>query len=157
MNKIIKADQVGKVVNKLKQKGRKIILAGGCFDILHIGHITFFQKAKKEGDILILLLESDEAIKILKGDSRPLNPQNIRAKILASVEYVDFVVLLPKVFKTKDYTRLVENISPDVIAVTEGDTNMAEKKQQAKKIGGIVKIVLKKIPEYSTTKLLDYF
>lgn len=153
MKKIVSVAQSYKLTKKLKAEGKTIILAGGCFDILHIGHITFFQKAKKTGDILILLLESDDAIKILKGKNRPINLQNIRANILAAVQLVDFVVLLPKIFKTKDYNRLVENISPDVIAVTEGDTNIVEKRLQAKKAGGILKVVLKKVPEYSTTKL----
>ena len=157
MNKIIKAAQVGKVVSKLKQKGQSIILAGGCFDILHIGHITFLENAKKSGDILILLLESDLAIKKLKGKKRPINDQEDRAKILSAIEFVDFIIILPKPFKNEDYQDLVSEIKPDIIAVTAGDPNLENKKLQAKIIGGIVKVVLKKIPEHSTTKLLDYF
>lgn len=157
MNKIITVDQAGKVVSKLKKEGKKIVLAGGCFDILHIGHIEFVEAAKKEGDILILLLESDLAIKKLKGKKRPINIQANRAKILSSVEFVDFIVLLKKTFKNEDYQRLVKQISPDIIAVTKGDPNLKNKKQQAIEAGGTVKIVLNQIPEHSTTKLLEYF
>ncbi len=157
MGKIIKAASLKKLCADFKQQGKKIILAGGCFDILHIGHITFLEAAKKTGEVLILLLESDAAIRLLKGKKRPINNQKNRAKILSAVEFVDFVVLLPKPFRTADYHKLVLEIKPDIIAVTDGDPNIAEKKSQAKSVGGKVKVVLKKIPEHSTTKLLEYF
>jgi len=155
--KIITAVQVKKVLSKLKQNNRKIVLAGGCFDILHIGHIAFLEKAKKSGDVLILLLESDDSIKKLKGKKRPINNQENRAKVLSAIEFVDFVINLKKPFEVKDYNDIVNQISPDVIAVTSGDPNLENKKQQAKEVGGIVKVVLKQIPETSTTKLLEYF
>lgn len=157
MKKIINVAQVSSIVKKLKAKGKKIVLAGGCFDILHIGHIAFLEKAKKAGDILVLLLESDAAIKKLKGKKRPINNQANRAKILSAIEFVDFIVLLPKPFKTVDYQELVSEIKPSLIAVTAGDPTLSEKKSQAKEVRGVVKVVLKKIPEHSTTKLLDYF
>lgn len=157
MKKVISIAQVSKIAQKIKIANKKIVLAGGCFDILHIGHISFLENAKKSGDILILLLESDLAIKILKGEKRPINSQTNRAKILSSIEFVDFIILLPKPFKTEDYQKLVKEISPNIIAVTLGDPNLNEKKIQAKSVGGVVKIVLKKISEHSTTKLLDYF
>lgn len=157
IRKIISIEQVSSVVSKLRQSAIKIVLAGGCFDILHIGHITFLENAKKAGDILILLLESDEAIKLLKGEKRPINNQKNRAKILSSVEFVNLVIVLNKPFETEDYQKLVSEIKPDVIAVTEGDPNLENKKSQAKEVGAVVKVVLKKIAEHSTTKLLDYF
>ena len=157
MKKIISVAQLSSVSRKLKSNGKKIVLAGGCFDILHIGHIGFLEKAKKAGDSLILLLESDQAIKLLKGQNRPVNSQQNRAKILSAVEFVDFVLPLPGPYKAADYNALVNKISPDVIAVTAGDPNLPAKKFQAKEVGGVVKVVLKKIPEHSTTKLLGYF
>src|SRR3989344_9682744 len=157
MKKTIGVAQVSSISKKIKSSGKKIVLAGGCFDILHIGHISFLEKAKKSGDILILLLESDLAIKKLKGKKRPINDQEDRAKILSAIEFVDFIIILPKPFKNEDYQDLVSEIKPDIIAVTAGDPNLENKKLQAKIIGGIVKVVLKKIPEHSTTKLLDYF
>lgn len=157
MKKVITAKKAGILVAKLKQQNVKIVLAGGCFDILHAGHIAFLEKAKKSGDALFLLLESDQAIKKLKGENRPINPQSVRAKILSAVEFVDFIVMLPKTFETTDYHKLVKNIVPNIIAVTAGDPNLKEKKSQAKEVGGKVKVVLKKLPQHSTTKLLDYF
>ena len=157
MKKTIGVAQVSSISKKIKSSGKKIVLAGGCFDILHIGHIAFLEKAKKSGDVLILLLESDASIKLLKGRERPVNNQENRAKILSAIEFVDFVIPLPKPYKAEDYSNLVKEISPDIIAVTAGDPNLSEKQSQAKKVGGVIKVVLKKIPEHSTTKLLGYF
>lgn len=157
MGKIVTVSQTQEIVLELKKLGKKIVLAGGCFDILHVGHIAFLEKAKKSGDVLVLLLESDQAIKLLKGQSRPVNKQENRAKILSAIEFADFIVPLPEPYRTEDYNQLVKKIAPDVIAVTAGDPNLSAKKFQAKEVGGVVKVVLKKIPEHSTTKLLGYF
>lgn len=155
--KIITDQEAGRVISVLKKGGKKIVLAGGCFDILHVGHISFLEKAKASGDILVLLLESDEAIKLLKGEKRPINPQENRAKILSVIQFVDFVIKLERPYKTPDYQKLALEIRPNVIAVTEGDPHLIEKQSQAQEVGGVVKVVLDEIPEHSTTKLLDYF
>lgn len=155
MEKVIRIAQIVKRTRDLKKHGEKIVLAGGCFDVLHLGHIVFLENAKKAGDKLILLLESDEAIKNLKGKNRPFNNQKTRAKILSSIEFVDFIILLKRPFTTKNYNEFVEKISPDIIAVTSGDPNIKQKESQAKKSGGVVKIVLKKMQGFSTTKLLE--
>lgn len=157
MGKIISITKIKTLSEKLKKENKKIVLAGGCFDILHIGHITFLEKSKKAGDVLILLLESDAAIKNLKGEKRPINNQTNRAKILSSIESVDYVITLPGIFKTEDYQDLVAKIKPEVITVTKGDPNLEAKKTQAKSVNGVVKVVLSQIPDHSTTKLLEYF
>ena len=157
MGKIIPVAEIKDLSLEIEKTGKKIVLAGGCFDILHIGHISFLEKAKASGDILILLLESDAAIKLLKGEKRPINNQKNRAQILAAVQYVDFVITLDKPFNNEDYENLVNEIKPDIIAVTEGDPNLKQKESQADEIGGKVKVVLEEISEHSTTKLLDYF
>ena len=83
------------IANKLNSQKQKLVLAGGCFDLLHIGHITFLEKAKAQGDALFVLLESDEAIKKQKGPNRPLNSQTNRALVLSKLSLVDFVIKLP--------------------------------------------------------------
>ena len=107
--------------------------------------------------MLVLLLESDAAIKNLKGERRPINNQKNRARILSAIANVDFIIPLNKQLKSSDYFTLVTKIKPDIIAVTSGDPNLENKKLQAKSVGGKVAIVLKKIPDHSTTKLLEYF
>ena len=124
----------------IEKKGRTV-LAGGCFDILHIGHVRFLSEAKKMGDYLIVLLESDEKVKRLKGKSRPVFIQKERAEMLSALQCVDLVVLLPMMENDSDYLDLIHKIRPDIIAVTENDPNIQKKQGQANEVGGKLKIV----------------
>src|SRR4030066_2117530 len=103
-----------------KSEGR-IVLIGGCFDILHIGHVRFLSEAKGMGDYLVVLLESDEKVKELKGKNRPVFIQKERAEVLSALGSVDLIVLLPMMENDSDYLNLVMKIKPDIIAVTEED------------------------------------
>jgi D-beta-D-heptose 7-phosphate kinase/D-beta-D-heptose 1-phosphate adenosyltransferase len=119
----------------------RIVLTGGCFDILHIGHARFLSEAKKMGDYLIVLLESDREVKKLKGENRPVFIQEERAEMLSALESVDLIVLLPMMQNDSDYLNLVMKIKPDVIAVTEDDPHIEKKRYQAKETGGELKII----------------
>src|SRR5690606_3739180 len=88
VNKILNINSVPQISNHYKNFGKKIILVGGCFDVLHEGHIKFLESAKKNADILILLLESDENISKRKGINRPVNIQKNRAIVLSSLKFV---------------------------------------------------------------------
>ncbi|MDB4037947.1 D-glycero-beta-D-manno-heptose-7-phosphate kinase [Candidatus Thioglobus sp.] len=109
-------DEISLIVKELKKKDRKIIFTNGCFDFLHIGHIKYLEKSKKFGDILILGLNSDQSVQRLKGQNRPINCQDDRAYILASLEVVDFVVI----FDEDTPLNLIKLIKPDVL-VKGGD------------------------------------
>lgn len=154
MGIIINTKQAVKISKQLKQKDKRIILAGGVFDILHIGHVRFLKEAKKRGDFLFILLESDAAVKIIKGKNRPINSQKNRAEILSSINSVDYVIILPKVFKDKNYDDLILRLKPDIIATTVGDKNELHKKRQAKRIGSKL-IRVKKVPNRSTSKIIN--
>jgi len=91
-NKIKDFEQIKRIAKRLREQGRKIIFTNGCFDILHRGHATYLQKAKELGDILILGLNSDESIRRLKGESRPINNLEDRAFLIGALESIDFVV-----------------------------------------------------------------
>ncbi len=134
-------------------KGKKIVLVGGCFDILHPGHVIFLEKAKQAGDILIVLLESDEKVRKLKGINRPVHIQKERAKILSALRSVDYVVMLPFMKKSLDYDQLIAQIKPDVIAATFGDINIHHKRI-AKKVGAKLKFVTKIIGNHSSSRIL---
>jgi len=123
-----------------KSKDR-VVLTGGCFDILHIGHVRFLSEAKEMGDYLVVLLESDRSVKKLKGENRPVFSQKERAEMLTALRSVDLIVLLPMMEKDSDYLNLVMKIKPDLIAVTEGDPLTEKKKRQAKEVGGELKII----------------
>ena|SRR3989344_750354 len=138
---------------KLRQQSKKIVLVGGCFDILHLGHTKFFESAKKLGDYLFVLLENDKSVKKLKGKNRPINNQTERAQVLTALSAIDYVVLLPTMKTDKDYDRLIIQIKPAFIATTQDDPNILHKERQAKLVRGQIKIVAKRIRNKSTTKL----
>ena len=121
-------------------KGR-IVLTGGCFDILHLGHVRFLSEAKKMGDYLVVLLENDKNVKKLKGKNRPVFIQKERAEMLSALGSVDLIALLPTMENDTDYLDLVMKIKPDIIAVTENDPHIEKKRGQAKQIGGELKVI----------------
>lgn len=149
MSKIIKDDKIGSIKEKRK------VLIGGCFDILHPGHFEFIKQAKKQGDCLILLLESDKNIHKLKGKDHPLNGQVVRAKNLLANTAVDYVVLLKPTVSNDYYDNLVKSACPAIIAVTENDPLLEVKKKQARSVNGEVVIVMKRDTRYSTSSLLN--
>ena len=155
MQLILSVNQAVRLSKSLKQEGKRIALVGGCFDILHIGHVIFLEKAKAKGDILMLLLESDEEVEKLKGKGRPINSQKYRAKLLASLRMVDVVVKLPKIKTPKFYSDLVTKIRPDVIAVTANDPIKKIKLKMAESVQGKLYIVTKAIPKKSTSLLVE--
>ena len=109
-------DEISSIISELKNNDKKIVFTNGCFDILHIGHVKYLEKAKKFGDILILGLNSDDSTHRLKGKNRPINTQDDRAYILASLEVVDYVVI----FNEDTPLDLIKLIKPDVL-VKGGD------------------------------------
>ncbi len=125
------------------------------FDIVHIGHIAFLQKAKEQGNFLIVLLESDESIRKMKGSTRPIHAQNLRAKILGSLDSVDLVVKLPQLTADEEYSKLVKRIEPDIIAVTKGDPILSKKKAHAQAIHAQVVEVIDRQKQYSTSNLIE--
>lgn len=130
----------------------KKILVGGCFDLLHFGHIKFLKEAKKMGDYLIIALESDENVRRMKGDARPIHSQMQRKAILEGVRFVDEVITLPTFNTDEDYAKLVTDVHPSVIAITEGDPVEVKKRQHAEAIGAQIAII-PKIHTPSTSQL----
>jgi rfaE bifunctional protein nucleotidyltransferase chain/domain len=133
---------------------QKKVLVGGCFDVLHKGHIIFLQKAKLQGDSLVVLLESDEKIKRIKGDYRPVNNQKKRAKALSDLGFVDTIILLSDISKGYEYDKIIKEIKPSIIAVTKG-TDSSFHKRSAKKVGAKVLVVTDLIGDYSSTKIIS--
>lgn len=153
MNKILSIKKAIKIAENIRKQGKSIVLVGGCFDILHIGHIRFLQAAKQKGDVLIVLLESDETTGKMKGKNRPVNPHHIRAEVLAALESVNYVVLLPPLCKDIDYDAIIGGIKPDIIATTKNDPNRRHKERQAKLVDAKVIDVIKRISKKSTTRI----
>ena len=153
MNKIVKIEKAIKISQQLQKQKKSIVLSGGCFDILHIGHIKFLENAKKEGDVLFVLLENDDSVKKLKGKNRPINNQENRAIVLSALRSVDFIIMLTKIMKNDDYDKLILQIQPKVIAATNPDPHIEHKKRQAKIVNARVAYVTKKLYHQSTTSI----
>ena len=154
MDKSISTEQAAEISANMHQENKTIVLLGGCFDILHIGHIVFLEEAKKHGDVIVVLLESDQTITATKGPKRPYNVQVDRAKILSALAVIDYVVLLKPDMDNKAYDNLVFALKPAIIATTSGDVNRHHKERQAELVGAKVIDVTTQIIDKSTTKLI---
>lgn len=113
---LISRETLKTVCKELKQNGKKVVFTNGCFDILHIGHVTYLEKAARLGDILVIGLNSDASVSALKGPSRPVNKEADRAGVLSALKFADYVT----VFDEDTPFELVSAIIPDVI-VKGGD------------------------------------
>lgn len=154
MNKTIDFDELDQKLETIKSKG-KLVIAGGCFDVLHEGHIRFLEKAKKHGDILLIILESDESVRRRKGADRPVNNQRKRARFLSRFDSVDYVLTIPDFKRDENYYNLVKKLQPDIIAVTKKDPIISKKSEQAKLVGGEIIEVIDRIPNLSTSNILN--
>ncbi len=112
MTKLLTRDELRARVAGWRRNGDSIVLANGCFDFIHVGHIRYLSAAKQLGGRLVVAINSDASVRALKGEGRPLIPENERAEILAALEAVDAVVI----FAEPDVRTLVRTIRPDVQA-----------------------------------------
>jgi FAD synthetase len=151
--KILSPQEITEVTQHLQNQDKRIVLAGGCFDLLHIGHVQFLQKAKDQGDILFIILEHDVSVAKRKGSTRPIYSQADRAAMLAALAVVDYVILLPDIMTDADYDRLVLQVKPAIIATTKSDPTRNHKERQAKKMNARVIDVIDRIGNQSTSKL----
>lgn len=135
-----------------QETNSKVVLVGGCFDVLHYGHILFLQAAKEKGTYLIVALEADDNVKKRKGPQRPIHTQVQRKKLLESISFVDEVRMLPFMQHDSDYEALVKEINPAIIALTEGDPYLLNKKKQAAAIQAEI-FVVPKVHTPSTSQL----
>lgn len=151
MNKIYSREKLMKEIERLKKEGKKIVFTNGCFDILHVGHTRYLKDAKKLGDVLILGLNSDESVRSLKGEKRPLVPENERADVVAALESVDYVTI----FHEQTPLALIEYLKPDVL-VKGGDWKKEQVvgRESVEKQGGRV-IIIPEIKGSSTTNIIE--
>lgn len=134
------------------EQRKNIVLVGGCFDVLHFGHIRFLEQAKEQGDRLVVLLESDEKVRLMKGNKRPIHTQEQRRAMLDALKCIDEIIQLPSETTDAYYIGLVNRIKPAVIAITEGDPILEKKQKQAEAIGARL-VVIPKIFTPSTSQL----
>ena len=146
----------GKIVDDQFKRHSQVILATGCFDVLHSEHKKFLAAAKALGGWLLVGLEADSRVRQLKGAGRPVNSLSRRLANLRRLKIADYVFGLPENFTTTTARRaLIKRIRPDILAVSSHTPNLPVKRRLMAEIGGKVKVVLKHNPKISTTKLLQ--
>jgi D-beta-D-heptose 7-phosphate kinase/D-beta-D-heptose 1-phosphate adenosyltransferase len=138
-------------VARWKARGERVVFANGCFDLLHIGHITLLEQARRFGGRLIVAINSDASVRALKGSSRPVVGERKRARVLAALAAVDAVV----VFSEPTPLELIVAIRPDVIVKGgDYDADTVAGAREVRAWGGEVKIV-PIVEGYSTTRLIE--
>jgi rfaE bifunctional protein nucleotidyltransferase chain/domain len=151
--KIVNANALAERAGAFRAEGKRLVLTNGCFDLLHVGHVRYLQAARALGDALAVALNSDASVRALKGEGRPINPEDDRAEVLAALECVDYVAI----FSEMRATRFLERVKP-AIYVKGGDyileTLDREERAALEKIGTDIKI-LPLQPDYSTSRLIS--
>jgi D-glycero-beta-D-manno-heptose 1-phosphate adenylyltransferase len=137
---------------QLRAEGRKLVVTNGCFDLLHLGHVTYLEAARALGQALLVGVNSDESVRALKGPGRPINSESDRAAVLAALQSVDAVC----VFTDRDALRFLGAVQPDLYAKGGDytvDTINQDERRLVEKLGGKV-VVLAGVPGKSTSALL---
>jgi rfaE bifunctional protein nucleotidyltransferase chain/domain len=114
--KIVSAEEARDIANEMRERGHKLVFTNGCFDLLHVGHVRYLEAARALGDALLVAINGDESVQVLKGEGRPLNCEADRAEVVAALASVDHVVIFPEVRATA----LLEKVRP-AIYVKGGD------------------------------------
>jgi D-beta-D-heptose 7-phosphate kinase/D-beta-D-heptose 1-phosphate adenosyltransferase len=149
--KIQSLSSLKRIVARLKKEGKKVVFSNGCFDILHVGHIRYLSRARKMGDLLVVGLNTDRSVRMIKGDKRPIVPEKERAEVLAALEIVDYVVL----FDEPDPLRLIAALKPHIL-VKGADWSKEEiiGREVVEKTGGkVARIPL--VPGSSSTNVIE--
>jgi D-beta-D-heptose 7-phosphate kinase/D-beta-D-heptose 1-phosphate adenosyltransferase len=137
------------------RSNQTLVLATGVFDILHSEHKKFLLQAKKQGDILLVGLESDTRVKQLKGKTRPLHPLKTRLQNLAKLNLAHYIFPLPEKFSSsQDHQNLIKKLRPHLLAVSSHTPNQPQKQKLIEKYDGKLKVVHQHNPQISTSQLL---
>jgi len=151
--KLTSADELVRLSSGMRSAARRLVFTNGCFDVLHVGHVRYLQQARLLGDALAVALNSDESVRAIKGETRPINSQEDRAEILAALTCVDYVTI----FYGERVTELVRAVRPAIYA-KGGDYTVESLVQEEvavlREIGTEIKI-LPLVPGKSTSKMIE--
>ena len=134
-----------------KAVGKQIVFTNGCFDILHAGHVRYLTAARAEGDILVVGLNSDASVRVIKGRKRPLVSETQRAEVLAGLGCVDYVAI----FDAPDPYRLIQTLMPDVLVKGSdwAETDIVGADIVKKNGGRVIRVDM--LPDVSTSKIIE--
>lgn len=139
-----------KIVLRLKNKGKKIVFTNGCFDLLHYGHVKYLEDAKRQGDILVVAVNSDASVRKIKGRKRPIVNEKDRLRLIAALESVDYVAL----FKEETPVGAIKLLKPDILVKgADWDKDNIAGKDCVLSLGGRVSTI-KLVKGRSTTSLI---
>jgi len=149
--KIKRKEDLQRIIEDLKAKGKRIVFTNGCFDLLHLGHIRYLEKAKSLGDILVVGVNSDRSVQSLKGPERPILPEEERAEILSGLECVDYITL----FDGLTPLELISSLQPHIL-VKGGDwaKETTVGREVVERSGGEV-VILPFVEGSSTSNLIE--
>lgn len=149
--KIYAHNKLASILQQAKSEGSTVVTTNGCFDVLHLGHLRYLQAARQLGDLLVVAVNSDSSVRELKGENRPLVPEEERAEMLAGLSCVDYVVIFPELTPISLLSELKPNIH-----VKGGDYKLEEliERDVVEANGGKV-IVGLNVPGKSTTNLIE--
>jgi rfaE bifunctional protein nucleotidyltransferase chain/domain len=152
-NKAVPYEKLAEWREKFRSSGQKLVVTNGCFDLLHLGHVSYLEAARQNGDALLVGINSDSAVRGLKGEGRPVNSEEDRALVVAALESVNFVSVFPDVRAT-DFLALAK---PDIY-VKGGDYTLEtlnkEERSTVEKNGGRI-VLIPFVPGKSTTSVLN--
>lgn len=149
-NKVVSRDELRQRVEAWKRDGEQVVLANGCFDLLHVGHVRYLHGAKQLGGKLVIALNSDDSVRCIKGEGRPVMNERERAEILAALQDVDAIVI----FSEPDVRAIIREIHPDVQAKgTDYTADSVPERDEVTAYGGRVAIVGDP-KDHSTTEIL---
>lgn len=135
--KIYSLDRLKPIVEKHKRDGERVVLANGCFDLIHVGHVRYLKESKKKGDILVVALNSDASVHKLKGKGRPVLLEKDRGEVIASFAFVDYVTF----FDEANVGKVLLTLKPDVHAKGSDYTvDTVPERETVKKYGGEIAI-----------------
>lgn len=133
-------EELTRIVDKAKSDIKKVIFGCGCFDIIHVGHVRYLEKAKKLGDMLIIALNNDDSVRKLKGANMPVTNESERAEILSAIEYVDYLLIFPEI----RVSRYLKSLKPHIFCKGNDytiETISEEEKDAVRSYGGEIVIV----------------
>ncbi len=110
-SKIVDIEKAKVILEEVRTQGKKVVFTNGCFDLVHLGHVDYLEKARNLGDFLVVGLNTDASVSSIKGPFRPVSPEISRARVLASMAFIDMVVL----FGEPTPKELIESIKPDIL------------------------------------------
>lgn len=151
LSKLLELKDLIKIVHDLRKSGKKIVFTNGCFDILHVGHVRYLTAARSQGDVLVVGLNSDESVRSIKPENRPIVNQHQRAEVLSGLECVNYIT----VFNEPDPLKIIKELKPDVL-VKGADWTEAEiiGADIVKATGGkVVRVPV--VPEISTSRIIQ--